>query len=36
MFEWKKNLEEQMIAMTSKVKWEVRGQDRLVWVGEDL
>jgi len=36
MFEWEKNLEEQMITMISKVKWEVRGQDRLVWVGEDV
>jgi len=31
-----KNLEEQMIAMISNVKWEARGQDRLVWVKEDL
>ena len=34
--DWEKNLEEQMIAMISNVKWEVRGQDRLVWVEEDL
>jgi len=25
-----------MIAMISNVKWEARGQDRLVWVEEDL
>ena len=35
-FKCEKNIEKQMIAMTSKVKWEVRGQDRLVWMGEDL
>ena len=35
-FEWEKNLEEQMIAMISNVKWEARGQDGLVWVEEDL
>jgi len=36
MFECEKDLKEQMIVMISKVKWEVRGQDKLVWVGEDL
>jgi len=34
-FEWEKHLEEQMLAMISNVKWDVRKEDKLVWVGED-
>jgi len=31
-FEWEKHLEEKMMTMISNVKWNVNGQDRLVWV----
>jgi len=33
-FEWEKHLEEQMLTLISNVKWDVRREDRLVWVGE--
>ena len=29
-FEWEKRLEEQMLAMISNVKWDVRKEDKLV------
>jgi len=34
-FEWEKRLEEQMLALISNVKWDVRREDRLVWVDKD-
>jgi len=33
-FVWKKKEEETMLAMISKARWRVEGQDRLVWVGD--
>jgi len=33
-FVWEKKEEETMLAMISKVRWRVEGQDRLVWVGD--
>lgn len=34
-FEWEKHLEEQLMAMISKVKWNKEGKDRLMWAGND-
>jgi len=34
-FEWEKHLEEQLLTVISNVLWDVRREDRLVWVGED-
>ena len=34
-FEWEKQLEEQLLNMISKVQWNMEGQDRPVWVGDD-
>jgi len=35
-FEWEKHLVEQMLTLISNVMWDVRREDRLVWVGEDI
>jgi len=34
-FEWEKYLKEQMKTMISNVNWNVNGQDRLVWAGDE-
>jgi len=33
-FKWEKHLEEQMLTLISNVKWDVKREDRLVWVGK--
>jgi len=34
-FEWEKHLEEQLLTLISKVLWDDRREDRLVWVSKD-
>jgi len=34
-FEWEKLLEAQLLATISRVQWTTKGNDRLIWVGND-